>query len=41
MTGVYVILLNNNRRYAGMSYNVEKRVQEHLNCTNSQFTKLH
>ncbi len=41
MSGVYVLELNNNKRYVGMSENIEKRLQEHTSSNGAAFTKRH
>ena len=41
MVSVYVLRLEQNKYYIGVSKNVYKRIQEHFNSNGSQWTKLY
>ena len=41
MVSVYVLKLEQNKYYVGVSKNVYKRIQEHFNSNGSQWTKLY
>lgn len=39
MSGVYVLELNNNKRYVGMSENIVERITQHISGNGASFTK--